>query len=83
MLVIFKKHCVRQEASSLIMLSQDVFCYESKLIRIHTFMYYFLIQATCYYMLGLESNGLEPDQDQHFFSSDQGPNCLQRLLQGC
>ena len=26
------------------------------------------------------SNGLDPDQDQHFVGSDLGSNCLQRLL---
>ena len=25
------------------------------------------------------SNGLDPDQDQHFVGPDLGPNCLQRL----
>ena len=25
------------------------------------------------------SNGLDPDQDQHFVSPDLAPNCLQRL----
>ena len=25
------------------------------------------------------SNSLDPDQDQHSFSPDLGPNCLQRL----
>ena len=25
------------------------------------------------------SNGLDPDQDQHFVTSDLGPICLQRL----
>ena len=26
------------------------------------------------------SNGLDTDQDRHYFSPDLGPNCLQRLL---
>ena len=25
------------------------------------------------------SNGLDPDQDQHSFGPDLGPNCLQRI----
>ena len=28
------------------------------------------------------SNGLDPDQDQHFVSPDLGPNCLQKLSAG-
>ena len=26
------------------------------------------------------SNGLDPDQDQHFVGPDLGPNCLQRFV---
>ena len=43
-------------------------------------IYCFLIQATCYYMLGPESNGLEPDQDRDFFSSDPGPTLFAKLI---
>ena len=28
------------------------------------------------------SNGLDPDQDQHFVGPDLGPNCLQSLSAG-